>query len=74
MKTSRNAKHISPSQTHGYIGETKRKAKPPPKYEPGSIITDYVYKRDMCLLNDMFVCDETKELIQERIDKGYYNK
>lgn len=47
---------------HGYIGQTKSKAKPK-QFIEGTIIPEYIRQRDMLMLNDIFVSNETKEII-----------
>jgi len=57
-------KLIKPGTTHGYIGQ-----KPKSKAKPREIVDwtiEYRRQRDMILLNDMFVCEGTKEEIRKK--------
>lgn len=60
-------------QERGYIGDSDSKPKPPREID-NSWIYEHWYKRDIVVLNDIFVCEETKQLIRERINNNFYGE
>ena len=61
---------FAPGQESGYIGESKRKALPRKELIVSPAVAQYLIDRDNDMLGDIWVCEETKELIRLKYESN----